>query len=97
MRKDEDVTDTVMLASYPRSGNTMTRDHLQGITGILTGDYHNLDDVNGKKVIQPTDFCKKHLMIMKTHHPMDEKICVWQRALVLVRNPLDVMVSYFNY
>jgi hypothetical protein len=33
----------VLLASYPRSGNTLIRSYLERITGLYTGSDHNTD------------------------------------------------------
>jgi len=35
--------------------------------------------------------------VQKSHFPIESRPCQFQKAIVLVRNPLDVMVSYFNY
>lgn len=38
-----DCTEKVILASYPRSGNTLIRSYLERITGLITGSDHNTE------------------------------------------------------
>ena len=68
--------DTVMLASFPRSGNTMTRSLLAKIMGVKTGDYHNLFKPGpDKEKIGSDDRCPKRVHVQKTHYPIEKKPC----------------------
>ncbi len=95
---------TTVLASYPRSGNTLLRSLLESITGYVTGSDTRPDrtlslalaerhDLIGEGLILPTQTA-----IVKTHWP--ERIgyrgFLAQRAILLVRNPFDAIDSYWN-
>ena len=49
LESDESDLDAVVLASFPRSGNTMLRKYLEKITGLVTGSDSNY---LGKPVIR---------------------------------------------
>ncbi|KAL7521832.1 hypothetical protein ACHAWX_006520 [Stephanocyclus meneghinianus] len=81
-------------ASYPGSGSRMTWSLIQSLTALQTGD----------------DFDSHHfgfanVVVVKTHYPVKTARDGWEnideggrfsRAIVLVRNPLDAIPSYFN-
>ena len=88
--------------SYPRSGNTLLRAYIEKIMGISTGSGGQLSDAlidrlkqGGFKAESMTD---KRVHIVKTHSPeRSGKNGFYSRRIVLlVRNPLDVLVSQFN-
>ena len=95
---------TTILASYPRSGNTLLRSLLEATTGIVTGSDTRPDrplsialaekhDLVGEGLIHPSQ-----TPLVKTHWP--ERIG-WrkfsaQRVILLVRNPFDAIDSYWN-
>lgn len=93
---------TTLLASYPRSGNTLLRSLLERVTGLVTGsdtrpnrnlsrelaERHNLV---GEGVTQQCPF-------VKTHWPerSGNALFVSHRVVLVVRNPYDAMDSYWN-
>jgi len=96
------LPDTVALTSYPRSGNTLLRSYLEKIMGIATGSGGS----PGDKLIQKLKaggfagetITDKRTHIIKTHSPdrSGKNMFLAERAILLVRNPLDVLVSQFN-
>jgi Sulfotransferase domain len=95
---------TTLLASYPRSGNTLLRSLLEATTTFVTGSDTRPDrtlslaladqhDLVGEGVISPSQ-----APLVKTHWP--ERIgfrrYVAQRVVLLVRNPFDAIDSYWN-
>lgn len=102
---DNSKTDSILLASYPKSGNTYLRFIFANIISIeeLDGqllDYHSLDEM------LPTDLFKADLRepweyrtlpcVLKTHRAY-RGVFEQLRAIYLYRNPLDVMVSNYHY
>jgi len=94
--------DKIALSSFSRSGNTMLRGYLEKITGIATGSDGSLLQ-SMVKVLMDGGFVGEGLMdnrvqVIKTHYP--EKIGVGvfpsDRTLLIIRNPLDTLVSDFN-
>ena len=93
--------DLLALVSYPRSGNTLLRAYLEKITGIATGSGGQMHDrliralreggFHGETI---TD---KRVAVVKTHSPERSGLNAFEasRAILLVRNPLDVLVSQF--
>ena len=90
------------MASYPRSGNTLLRAYLEKIMGLATGSD---GDITRKLIKQLMDkgfvgegLAGKRVQIVKTHFP--ERFGPNQfhtdRAILLVRNPLDAISSLFN-
>ncbi len=94
--------DRVALASYPRSGNSLLRSLLEKLYGVTTGS-----DADPKRTLnqQLVDMgmvgegvVDERVWIVKTHFPerMGKVKFNAKRAIVLVRNPFDCIVSYFN-
>lgn len=92
----------VSYTSYPRSGNTFLRKYLENITGIATGS-DQLMKFTLNVTLQYSGFkgegiVKDKCWINKTHFPyrtpMDREYDT-QVILLAVRNPLDVIVSFF--
>ncbi|GKY99094.1 hypothetical protein MPSEU_000864900 [Mayamaea pseudoterrestris] len=91
-----------LLASYPRSGNSLLRSLLERTTGIVTGsdtrpdrnlsrelaEQHNLV---GEGVVQNVAFVKTHWPERQGAMPVTAR-----RAILLVRNPYDAIDSYWN-
>jgi hypothetical protein len=76
----------VALASFPRSGNTWVRFLLENATGELTG---NSSDRNARILARP-----KEGLVIKTHRRDSHR---YTRAIHLVRNPFDVVDSYYAW
>lgn len=103
-RKSLFPTGSTILASYPRSGNTLLRCLLEATTGMVTGSDTRPDrtlslalaekhDLVGEGLINPS-----HTPVVKTHWP--ERIGYRKfsahRVVLLVRNPFDAIDSYWN-
>ena len=94
--------ETVVLASYVRSGNTLSRGYIERITGILTGADGNMNSdlvrilsAMGFKAEGVTD---KRVWIVKTHYPDSPGAVQYyaEKCILIVRNPLDSIPSLFN-
>lgn len=80
---------STFTASYPGSGAKMTWKLIEGITGLVTGDDFQL---NGHE----------NIVSIKTHYPSSEGRPLpgadsIPRAILLIRNPLYSIPSYFNF
>jgi hypothetical protein len=91
-----------MLASYPRSGNTLLRGYLEKILGIATGSDSNLDSKLIKQLFDDgfvgEGLADNRVQIVKSHYPeryAPTRVAA-SRAILLVRNPLDCITSFFN-
>jgi hypothetical protein len=94
--------ETVVLASYPRSGNTMLRKLIEAATGVLTGSDSRQDRAMVRDLkmygLAGEGEVSQRVWVVKSHYP--EKYG-WrelraQRAILLVRNPFNTIRSYFN-
>lgn len=88
---------TILLASYPRSGNTLVRSLWEAVTGVISGSDTRPDrplsqqlDFTGEGYVN-AKFCKTHWPERRGYAPI-----VAHAAVVLVRNPYDAMDSYWN-
>ena len=92
----------MIFSSFMRSGSTFFRKYLEAITGIATGSpFINKVMVNfsleamgfkGESHIADTWFLKSHFPIQfRTPHSFPVN-----KAIVCVRNPLDMLISHFN-
>lgn len=103
--RDPTKEDAILLASYPKSGNTYLRFIFANVIALreMEGrlvDYHLLDEM------LPTDLFEEDLSseweydslpcILKTHRSR-RGVYDALRSIFLYRNPLDVMVSGFHY
>jgi hypothetical protein len=92
----------VALVSYPRSGNTLLRGYLEKIMGLATGSGGLLSDLLIDKLkrggFHGESITDHRVHIIKTHSPerSGKNPFLANRAILLVRNPLDVLVSQFN-
>ncbi len=92
----------VVLASYPRSGNTLLRRLLEEATGVITGSDTSplfklsksltADGLQGEGVVDD------RVHIVKTHWPERKG---WRRfssrrVILLLRNPFHAIESYFH-
>ena len=97
-----DDMERVVLASYPRSGNSMARRLLEEMTGIFTGS-----DTRPKRAMAEMlrdyglageSVTNRSVWAIKSHFPERygwRKFRV-QRAILLVRHPINAIDSYFN-
>ncbi len=92
----------VVLASYPRSGNTLLRRLLEDATGVITGSDSNPTRplVRGLTAggLQGEAVLDDRVHIVKTHWPERKG---WRsfkahRVIILVRNPFHAIESYFH-
>lgn len=100
--KSSEDQDTILLVSYPRSGNTLLRSYLEKVTGLATGSD---SDVHKKlnKVLFDGGFAAegisdKRALFVKSHYPErygSQKFYA-EKAILLVRNPLDCMASLLH-
>lgn len=98
------LTGVTLLASYPRSGNTLLRTLLESVTGILTGSdtrpdrtlskaLSTLHSLVGEGITSQSKAC-----VIKTHFPERRGYMMYnaKRVILLVRNPFDAIDSYWN-
>lgn len=87
----------LFLVSYPRSGNTWMRflvanalrpseDVTFGTIGRIVPDIYDADDASLRRLPEPR--------VLKSHEPYDPR---YRNVLYLVRDPVDVAVSYYHY
>jgi hypothetical protein len=97
-----DDLDTVVMTSYPRSGNTLLRAYLEKIMGLVTGSDC---DITKKLNLALMDLglageglVDKRVWVVKTHYPerYGKTRFGGERAILLVRSPLDCITSLFN-
>lgn len=92
----------VALASYPRCGNSLLRSLLEKLTGIVTGS----DSDERRALIRQLKamgfegegVTDGSVLAVKTHFPerLGRSSFAATKVVVLVRNPFDAIVSYFN-
>ena len=90
--------DDILLASYPRSGNHLARFALLcgrclSETGDLPADLSGMARIPGVHG-QRIGSADARPRILKTHYPFDPRA---PRVIHLIRDPRDVLVSYFHY
>ena len=94
--------DSISLTSFPRAGNTMIRAYLDKITGIYTGSAIFFDNPMNKALkeggLAGEAVNDKRVWIAKNHYPVSlgDTIFNSQKAILIVRNPLDVIPSQWN-
>ena len=90
------------MSSYARSGNTLLRSYLEKITGLATGSDTDISQSLNKALLtaglQGEGLVDKRVWIIKTHYPerLGGTEFGAERSILLVRNPLDAIVSLFN-
>jgi len=91
----------IAFASFPRSGNTFLRKYSEMLTGVQTGADNTLDvnialqmqKMKGEDIVDDT------VWIVKTHSPWCMPYAPPFKAnkiMVIVRNPIDVIMSWLN-
>jgi len=94
--------DTVVMASYPRSGNTLLRAYLEKIMGLTSGSDCDITKKLNKDLmlmgLAGEGLVDKRVWIVKTHYPerYGKTKFYAERVILLVRNPLDCITSLFN-
>jgi hypothetical protein len=103
LRKKYQVNDAdIILASYPRSGNTWMRvilaELLYGKSGESLANLQSLvPDIHVP--IFAADLIRADFHIIKSHRPrrMDLEKLLNNRSIYLVRDPRDVVTSYYKF
>ena len=99
------IANKIALSSFPRSGNTMLRKWIEQLTGLTTGADADLLTVLDLQGMGMFGECHKgsdenRCWITKTHYPIKimktELPFYANKQFVLVRNPVDAVLSYAN-
>ena len=98
------LSQTTLLTSYPRSGNTLLRNLLERITNIVTGSDTRPDRTLSKSLALDHDLVGEGIVqssltpVIKTHFPERRGYMTYNasRVILLVRNPYDAIDSYWN-
>ena len=93
----------IALASYPRSGNSLVRRLIESITGVVTGSDTKpgrgmAELLRNSGLIGEGETRKEKVWVIKTHFPERtgwQKFKV-QRAVLLIRHPINAIKSYFH-
>jgi hypothetical protein len=94
--------ETVILASYPRSGNTLLRAYLEKMMGLVTGSDCDIEKKLNKELLnmglQGEGLVDKRVLVVKTHYPerYGKTKFYSEKCILEVRNPLDAATSLFN-
>lgn len=94
--------ETVILASYPRSGNTLLRAYLEKMMGLVTGSDCDIEKKLNKELLtmglQGEGLVDKRVLVVKTHYPerYGKTKFYSEKCILEVRNPLDAITSLFN-
>jgi hypothetical protein len=100
--EESEDQDTVIMVSYPRSGNTLLRAYLEKIMGLTTGSDCDISKKLNKDLMNMglagEGLVDKRVMVVKTHYPerYGKTKFYAERAILLVRDPLDCMTSLYN-
>jgi len=92
----------VILASYPRSGNTLVRAYIEKITGLVTGSDCDVTKKLNKELftmgLNGEGIVDNRVWVVKTHYPerYGKSKFYAERCIICVRSPLDSIVSLFN-
>ena len=86
-----------VLASYPRSGNSLMRNLYEKITLRVTGS-DMMGGLQKHDLVGEMATGTNNVQFVKTHYPerMGHPPFEVNRAVLLVRNPYDALDSYFN-
>jgi hypothetical protein len=97
-----DDQETIILASYPRSGNTLLRAYVEKIMGFVTGSDCDIEKKLNKELmlqgLHGEGLVDKRVLVVKTHYPerYGKTKFYAERCILEVRNPLDAITSLFN-
>jgi hypothetical protein len=71
--EEQEKQEHVMLASYPRSGNTLLRAYIEKIVGLATGSESSLGGFLNKQLMdlgfEGEGLFDKRINVIKTHYP----------------------------
>ena len=90
------------MVSFPRSGNTLLRAYLEKIMGLTSGSDCDITKKLNKDLmfmgLAGEGLVDKRVWVVKTHYPerYGKTKFYAERAILLVRNPLDAITSLFN-
>lgn len=90
------------MVSFPRSGNTLLRAYLEKMMGLTTGSDCDITKKLNKDLmfmgLAGEGLVDKRVWVVKTHYPerYGKTKFYAERAILLVRNPLDAITSLFN-
>ncbi|CDW83009.1 fbox domain containing protein [Stylonychia lemnae] len=94
--------ETVILASYPRSGNTLLRAYIERIMGFVTGSDCDIEKKLNKELmmmgLNGEGLVDKRVLVVKTHYPerYGKTKFYAEKCILEVRNPVDAVTSLFN-
>jgi hypothetical protein len=90
------------MVSFPRSGNTLLRAYLEKIMGLTSGSDCDISKKLNKDLmlmgLAGEGLVDKRVWVVKTHYPerYGKTKFYAERAILLVRDPLDCMTSLYN-
>lgn len=98
---EENRSNKIAFSSFPRSGNTFMRKYCELLTGVQTGADNTphvnvilqMSGMKGEDTVNDTTW------IVKTHSPYImpfQPVFTCNKNLVVVRNPLDVIISWYQ-
>jgi len=102
VKGDHEEHDQVIMVSFPRSGNTMLRAYCEKILGVASGSD---GDIRAKLIgelmqrgLAGEGLVDKRVLMVKSHYPerWGSQRFYAERAVLLVRNPIDSITSLFN-
>ena len=94
--------DTLVMASFPRSGNTMLRAYIEKITGIVTGSDVDIElGLNAalmEEGLEGEGLIDSKVWVVKTHYPERHGVCMYhpKRCVMVLRDPIDCIPSLFH-
>ncbi len=94
----------VIFTSVPRSGNSFLRKYFEEISGVVTGSDVTVSQLPNLMLQQigfkGEETVDNGVWICKSHYPLtltDDLPQLANRVICCVRNPIDVIVSEFNF
>jgi hypothetical protein len=100
--ESKDRKDLIVMTSYPRSGNTLLRATLEKIMGVVTGSDCDISKKLNVELmtlgLAGEGLADRRVWVVKTHYPERYGKAKFgsERAILLVRSPLDCMTSLFH-
>lgn len=94
--------DSVIMSSYPRSGNTLLRGYLERVMGLVTGSDCDITRYLNRELMEMglagEGLTDKRVWVVKSHFPerFGNTKFGCERVILLVRNPLDCITSLFH-